>query len=166
MIALGPLAPYTAAMKLAALVSLVAIVALMGWRVSAWHEAYSAIGPLRKQLTVETSCGEGSACRAREAKLREELVREKAEVVAGLESELAAVRGRPARVVRVCPGAGDVPVSGAAGRGHGAPAGPGIIPVPAGPDIGPDLYALAREADEVTARCRALQQWNRALAAE
>lgn len=145
---------------------IVAAVALAGWRVSAWHAAYEDIGPLRTRLEVETSCGEGSACRAREAQLREELVREKAEVVAGLEAELAAVRGRPARVVRVCPGAGNVPVSGAAGRGHGAAAGSGVVPGAAGPDIGPDLYALAREADEVTARCRALQQWNRALAAE
>lgn len=145
---------------------LVAGIAAAGWRVTVWHEAYGELQAVQERLAAEESCEEGSKCRARETTLREELKREKTKVVDGLEAELADVRSRPARVVRVCTDPGDVPVSGSAGRGHGAAAGAGIVSGPAGPDIGPDLYGLAREADEIVARCRALQDWNRALAAE
>jgi hypothetical protein len=146
--------------------ALVAAFALMGWRVSVWHEAYGELGTAQARLALEESCGEGSKCQARELAAREEVERESKQIVDGLEAELAAIRGRPPRVVRVCPGAGDVPIPRTAVAGHGTAAGAGVVSGQIGRDIGPDLYGLAREADEIVARCRGLQEWNRALSAE
>jgi hypothetical protein len=141
-------------------------IGLLAWRVSVWHEAYGELKATQARLELEESCGEGSKCLAREAAAREEVESESKQIVEGLEAELAAVRNRPPRVVRLCPGAGDVPVSRPAGRSDGATAGAGVVSGPPGRDLGPDLYSLAREADEIVARCRGLQDWNRALAAD
>jgi hypothetical protein len=146
---------------------IVAAVALMGWRVTAWHAAYKALPKAQAALKAEVECLDGSECRAREARLQEVVGREQVRVVTAYEAELAAVRGRPPVTVRVCD-RGGVPVSGPAGRGDAGTAAAGALSGPAAGDrdIGPELSALALEADEVTARCRALQQWNRALAAD
>ncbi len=158
--------PFPIPWKAIAWAGLWVAIGLLAWRVSVWHDAYGELRATQARLELEESCGEGSKCLAREAAARAEVERESKQIVDGLEAELAAIRGRPARVVRVCPGAGDVPVPRTAGGGHGAAAGPGLVSGPAGPDIGADLYGLALEADEIVARCRGLQDWNRALAAE
>ena len=148
--------------------AIVAAVALMGWRVSAWREAYKAYPALEERLAAEVECKAGSACDARQAALQAEQAAKSAEVVAGYEQELAELRNRPipVRTVRLCTARGGVQSAGPAGAADaGAPAA-GIVPGAAGPDIGAGLYGLAREADEIVARCRALQDWNRALSAD
>jgi hypothetical protein len=142
--------------------ALVAVIALMGWRVSAWHNAYERLGSVEEALESERLCDSGSACQARQAALEAAQAETTAKVISTYESELAAIRSRPARVVRLCPDSGHLPNAGnAPGSGGTAPA---VVPGPAGRDIGGELYDLAREADEVSARLRALQQWNAALA--
>ena len=147
--------------------AVVAAVALAGWRVSAWHAAYERLGEVEAALEAEVQCGEGSKCREREAQLQEVVGREQIRVVTAYEAELAAVRDRQPVTVRVCNGSG-LPLPGTAARGHAGTAAPGTLSGSAtgDRDIGPDLSALAREADEIVARCRALQAWNAALASD
>jgi hypothetical protein len=75
----------------------------------------------------------------------------------GLQDELTKLRNsrKPAPAVRLCRGTQQVPQAGA-GR-DGATPGAGELPQAAGRDIGPDLYGLADEADELAARLRACQ---------
>lgn len=89
----------------------------------------------------------------------------------GYQDELTALRitalAQPARVVRLCRPAGPArPADRPADAGpDGAAAATGVVPkatgsgVEQGPDIGPDLYALADEADRIVAQCRALQEY-------
>ncbi len=89
----------------------------------------------------------------------------------GYQDELTALRitalAQPARVVRLCRPAGPSrPADRPADAGSdGAAAAAGVVPetagsgVEQGPDIGPDLYALADEADRIVAQCRALQEY-------
>lgn len=146
----------------------VAAVLALGWRVHAWREAYKALPEVEAQLSAEVACEDGSQCASRQAALQAAAEAKSAEVVNGYEAELAALRARPVRVrtVRLCADPGDVQGAGATGAADGAGPGAGELHGAAGPDIGPDLYGLAREADEVAARLRALQEWNRALAGE
>ena len=145
--------------------ALVAAVALMGWRVSAWHNAYERLGSVEEALEAERLCVEGSACAARQAALEAAAEAKSKEVVAGYEKELADLRNRPAvrRVIRVCPDPGDV-------QGAGAPGGTGTGTAPGGVVHGTDefdtapLRDLAQRADELSAQCRALIRWNEALA--
>ena len=150
--------------RLIGVVAGLAAVAVLGWRVHAWHEAYKALPAVEKALKAEKECAENSECRAREQRMAEEVGREQVRIVTGYETELAAVRSRQPISVRVCD-RGGVPVSGAAPGGHAGTPAPGIVPgSPAGDrDIGPELSALARSADEIVASCRALQAWNKAL---
>lgn len=82
------------------------------------------------------------------------------------ELEVLRNRPRPAGPVRLCRNPAPR-VPGPAGGADGAPAGPrsdadgagGDSAEGAGPDIGPDLYALAASCDAVNARLRALQEW-------
>ena len=155
---------------------------LKNWRLIAYAAAAAAalwmlalVGHWRKDSTerlpaaeaaleAERLCGEGSDCAGRQAALEAAQAETTAKVVATYETELAAIRSRPARVVRLCPDTGHLPDAGnAPGPGGTAPA---VVPGQTGRDIGPELYDLAREADEVAARLRALQEWNRALAAD
>ena len=55
--------------------------------------------------------------------------------------------------------------AGPAGTADGTGPAAGVVSGPSGQDIGQDLYQLARDADEVAARLRALQEWNKALSA-
>jgi hypothetical protein len=82
--------------------------------------------------------------------------------------ELAQVRAeyaaRPDAVIRVCLGAPGLPSPAEAGQrlGSGTPS-PGSLQAGAGSNTGTDfdpapLYALAQEADEIVAACRAQQQ--------
>lgn len=143
-------------------------VAMAGWRVSAWHEAYKALPAAQAALAAEVACEDGSECKAREARLQEAVGHETVRIVTGYEAELAALRSRPARVVRLCAEArpGDVRGAGPADSADGAGPAAGQLHGPAGRDLGPDLYQLARDADEVSARLRALQEWNRALSTQ
>ena len=144
--------------------SAVAAVALMGWRVSVWHESHGKLQAAENALEAERECREGTVCAKRAAELTQKAETTRQEVVASYEQELASVRSeRPVRVVRVCADPGNVPGSGTPGAADGSTAPGGVVSGPPRPDIGPDLYALAREADEVAARLRALQEWNAAL---
>ena len=81
-------------------------------------------------------------------------------------SEMDALRSRPVSrtPVRLCVEA-PAPVRGTAERVDGpapAPAGgnePARSDITQGPDIGPDLYALAQMCDAEFAKLRALQKW-------
>ena len=142
--------------------ALVAVVALAGWRVSAWRAAYVALPGVQEALALEESCEDGSRCYERQRALQEAASHATVVAVESYEAELAALRGRPARVVRLCreAGSGDVRGAGPAAGPDGAGPAAGELPGKAGGDIGPGLYQLARDADEVAARLRALQQFN------
>lgn len=82
----------------------------------------------------------------------------------GHQQELSRLRGaRPSRVVRVC----DASAGGNQVRDAQAPGGSpdgsatgGLLPQGDGSrDIGPGLYAIADDADECSAKVRALQDW-------
>jgi hypothetical protein len=141
--------------------------ALLLWRVTVWKGSHEALPLVQQELELERACGEGSECYARQQALQEAAGHATVIAVQGYEAELAAVRARPARVVRLCPaaGSGDVRGAGPAAGTDGTAASAGLVSGPAGPDLGAELYGLARDADEVVAKCRALQGWNRALTA-
>jgi hypothetical protein len=154
--------------RLIGTIALTAAVALAGQRVSAWHDAYKQLPDVKAELVLELECDEGSKCRERETELRKEIEDANKTVVDTLAAELAAVRDRPPVTVRLCPAASDVSVSRPTGRDNGTVAASGAFSGSAtdNRDIGPELSALARQADEIVARCRGLQDWNRALAVE
>ena len=145
--------------------ALVVAVGLMGWRVSVWHDAYERIGAVESALEAERLCGEGSACAARQEALEAAQAETTAKVIESYEQELESLRNRPVvrRVIRVCADPGDVQGSGAPGTADGTGPGTGELSGSVEFDTGP-LRDLAREADEVSARLRALQEWNAALA--
>jgi hypothetical protein len=134
-------------------------------RINVWHDAHNALPGVQAALEAEQACADGSQCKAREIKLQEAVGHETVRIVTGYEAELAAIRARPARVVRLCPEtrAGGVRGTGPAAAPDGTGPAAGLVSGQAGGDLGPDLYRLARDADEVAARLRALQEWNRAL---
>jgi hypothetical protein len=74
-----------------------------------------------------------------------------------LENLKAARSATPVRTVRLC--APSVPKAGTA-TGIDEAVQEGVSQVP-GPDLGPSLYQLADEADELRVRLEALQQWVR-----
>lgn len=153
--------------RLVGAVGLVAAVALMGWRVSAWKASHEALPEVRAALAAEVECKDGSECAKRQAALQEAVGREQIRVVTAYEAELAAARSRQPISVRVCD-RGGLPLSGAAGgAGAAGAAAAGALPGQAAGDreIGPALSALALEADELLARCRALTRWTTALSA-
>lgn len=150
--------------------ALVAVVALAGWRVSAWREAYKALPAAQEALQLEIECGEGSECLKRSLAAQAKAEAAAAVTVKGYEDELEALRNRPARVrtVRLCnetdSGGLRVPAS-SGGTGQGS-ASAGVVHSGDGPhrDIGADLYGLAARADELSAQCRAIIARDRALA--
>lgn len=154
--------------RLIGAVGLVAVVALMGWRVTRWHDAYAALPGLRDALAREEACEEGSQCADRVAALtaRHDAIAQ--EVAADYERELADIAARPVPVqpVRLCRprGAGGVPNGTAPGSVDGASAGRELQIETSG-DIGQRLFNLADQADREALKLRYLQEWNRALAA-
>ena len=146
------------------------LVALAVWRVVAWRAAYQALPAAQEALQAEIDCGEGSRCRERlAAAVAAQEARQAAistQVVESYEAEMESLRSRPAvrRVIRVCPEATDRDLRHAVAAGPADGAGPaaGGVPGPIEFDTGA-LRDLARDADEVAARLRALQQWNEAL---
>lgn len=148
-------------------VAVVALFALMGWRVSAWRQAYRALPEARAALAAEQACGEGSKCYARLSELQAAQRAVSETVVAVYERELADLRSRPpAPAVRLCRprGTGGVPGARPAGPADGAAPG-GDVPVETSGDIGQRLFNLADQADREALKLRYLQEWNRALAA-
>lgn len=79
------------------------------------------------------------------------------------QDEIARLNARPprTRVVRLCPEPRrDLPPAQPGSDGAGTPGGVGDQG--AGPDIGPDLYALAARCDALTAQLRGLQGFHSA----
>lgn len=154
--------------RLIGAVGLVVVVALMGWRVTRWHDAYKALPGLQDALAREEACEEGSQCAGRVAALtaRHDAIAQ--EVAADYERELADIAARPVPVqpVRLCRprGAGGVPNGTAPGTVDGASAGRELQIETSG-DIGQRLFNLADQADREALKLRYLQEWNRALAA-
>lgn len=154
--------------RLIGAVGLVAVVALMGWRVTRWHDAYAALPGLRDALAREEACEEGSQCADRVAALtaRHDAIAQ--EVAADYERELADIAARPVPVqpVRLCRprGAGGVPNGTAPGSVDGASAGRELQIETSG-DIGQRLFDLVDQADREALKLRYLQEWNRAIAA-
>lgn len=154
--------------RLIGAVGLVAVVALMGWRVTRWHDAYAALPGLRDALAREEACEEGSQCADRVAALtaRHDAIAQ--EVAADYARELADIAARPVPVqpVRLCRprGAGGVPNGTAPGTVDGASAGRELQIETSG-DIGQRLFNLADQADREALKLRYLQEWNRAVAA-
>jgi hypothetical protein len=155
--------------RLVGAAGLVVAVALMGWRVTRWHDAFEALPGVRDALEREEGCLDGSKCADRVAALVVRQEQATKDAVADYERELEDLRNRPVptRVIRVCRQAnpGDVRVPGAPGGTDGTGAPGGVVSGPDEFDTRP-LRELAREADEVAARLRAIQEWNRALAAQ
>ena len=153
--------------RIAAFAVAATAIAVVIWRLVAWHSAYDALPQVQAALEAEQVCGEGSKCAARVAALKATEAAISAGVVRDYENELQALRDRPpvTRVIRVCRQAnpGDVSGTGPAGSADGTTAGTGIVSGSVEFDPRP-LFELAREADELAARLRALQDWNRALA--
>ena len=147
---------------------LVLAVAFAGWRVHSWKQDAEALPGVRDALEREEGCLDGSKCADRVAALVVRQERTTAEAVAGYEREIADLRNRPISVrrVRLCPDPrpGDVRVPAPAGRTGQGSAPAGVVQPGTGPDIGPDLYALAGRADELSAQCRAIIARDRALA--
>lgn len=147
-------------------VALVLAVAALGWRVTRWHDAYEALPGLQSALEREEACEDGSKCYARQRALQEAAGHATVVAVESYEAELAALRSRPvpAGTVRLCRprGPGRVPGGPASGPADGGSAGR-ELPIEAGKDIAVELYRLADEADEVSARLRALQEYSRAV---
>lgn len=152
--------------RLIGAVGLVAVVALMGWRVTRWHDAYEALPGLQSALEREEACEDGSKCYARQRALQEAAGHATVVAVESYEAELAVLRSRPPvrRVIRVCPDPDNLQNASAPGAADGTGPAAGVISGSVEFDTAP-LRNLAREADEVAARLRALQQWNEALSA-
>jgi hypothetical protein len=152
--------------------ALVVAVVFSAWRITVWRDSHvRALPEARQALEAEQACSAGSKCAERVAALvmRQEWIT--AETVAGYEKELEDLRNRPVsvRTVRLCPEKPDrdMRLPAPAGRTGQGSAPAGVVQPGNGPnrDIGPDLYALAGRADELSAQCRAIIQRDRALSA-
>lgn len=154
--------------RLIGAVVLVLAVAACGWRVSVWRGAYEALPGVQDALSREEACEDGSRCRERQIALQEAAGHATVVAVESYEAELAALRSRPPvrRVVRLCadPGPDYLSRTPSTAGTHGTGPASGVVHEAAGPDIGADLYQLARDADAVAARLRALQEYSRAIA--
>ena len=145
---------------------LVVAVALAGWRISTWRDAYRTLPGVQDALAREEACQDGSKCYERQRGLQEAAGHATVVAVESYEAELAALRARnvPAGPVRLCRerDPGRVPGGPTSGPADGGTAGR-ELPVEVGHDIAVELYRLADEADEVSARLRALQEYSRAV---
>lgn len=64
--------------RLVGAVGLVAVVALMGWRVSVWREAYATLPIAQAELAAERACALNTECHKRAATLAEQARQEAA----------------------------------------------------------------------------------------
>lgn len=135
--------------------------------VKSWHDDSKALPGVKQELTDS---------RAETKRVRSDLTAEAgriAKVNEGLSRENESLRQQradiPVRPVRLCvASAKAAPIAGdpsATGRGDAATAGAGVLSqearpdLTAGPDIGPQLYSIADEADEVLRRYRGAQAY-------
>lgn len=142
------------------------LIALLLVVVKGWHDKALRLPAVEKQRDTAI---------AAKAKYETDLTRELARtrtISQGLQDELQTIRGaaraQPAPVVRLCNRTvrRDLLADRAAGPGADeAAAAGGQLPETDGPgrDIGPELYAIADDADEIVASCRALQGYVRTL---
>lgn len=137
---------------------------LLFWRVNVWHEAYGELKATQARLAAEESCERGSKCAARVAAVQARQAAVSQQVMQSYEKEIADIRNRPAerRVIRVCPDPGDVRHAKSAQGTDAAGTRAGLVHGEVEFNTRP-LRDLAREADEVAARLRALQGFNEAL---
>lgn len=126
-----------ASSRLAIAAAILSLAFAAGWSVNGW----------RMSATVERLKAENAERIAKGWQTAEKVNRNAVEKYA---EDLAAVRGRPPVVVRVCPG-----VPGASG-GTGQPA-PGVGDPGLGEDIGPTLSACLTELYRYRALSRAIQ---------
>ena len=147
---------------------LVVAVALAGWRISTWRDAYRTLPGVQDALAREEACQDGSKCFERQRAFTEAVGHETTRIVTDYEAALAEIRDRPVpdTPVRLCRprGAGGVPNGTAPGTVDGASAGRELQIETSG-DIGQRLFNLADQADREALKLRYLQEWNRALAA-
>ena len=145
----------------------VAVMAL-GWRVSAWHEAYKALPAAQEALLDEQECNEGSKCAERVLAFQARQDAFNREVAIRYAEQLDEInRRQPAPPVRLCRPARQGGVSGAApARPADGTAPGGVGPVETSGDIGQRLFDLADDADREALKLKWLQDWNRALAAQ
>ena len=146
-------------------------VGLLAWRVNAWRAAYQALPAAREALAASESARRQDAAQwaAESARI--------ATVSKGYLDELEKLRTArqsvPARAVRLCSSPAtarsDTAAPTATTGVDVSPAATGELSAeagsdhPSGPDIGPDLYALADESDSIVASCRSLQEYVRTL---
>jgi hypothetical protein len=146
-----------------ALVAGLIVGAFGGWRVTAWMSQGQKLFAVRTALATERATAQKNIDDLQEQ------VANLQEASHVYQDELAALRARPVvtEPVRLCiqPGRSRVSQALAAEpRSNAAAASTGILQpgrganLEAGPDIGPDLRALWRKADEVLAQCRGLQR--------
>ena len=154
--------------RLIGAVGLVAALALAGWRVSAWREGYKALPAAQQALQDEIECNPDTHCAQRVLAFQARQDAFNREVADAYAKQVAEIAARPpAPVVRLCRprSPGGVPSAQPAGAADAAAPG-GVVPVEASGDIGQRLFDLADDLDREVARLRALQDWNRALAAQ
>jgi hypothetical protein len=132
--------PYLLYLKLGIAVLVLGICAALAYKVHGWHRDALQLGAVRAEM-ADLKAAQEASHKASE----------------GLQNELETLRTarKPSPVVRMCKPAKPVPQAGT-GRDGSTP-GAGELPQEVGPDIGPDLYGLADEADELAARLRACQ---------
>jgi hypothetical protein len=124
-----------------------------------WHSQAQLVPGLKQQVQDVTAAA---------AKYRDDMAAEIARVQTvskGVQDELNTLKEAAAapvpvvRCVRYPRAAAVPPGSEARPLGDGTVAGAGELPPQVGPDIGPDLYALADRADEIVAACRGAQSY-------
>ncbi len=126
-------------LKAGGIAALVAVLAFAGIRITGWHRDSLALGAVRQEMAQLKAAQEASH-KASE----------------GLQHELQELRSarKPAPSVRLCKQPQSVPEGGTGRDGSTLD---GDLPPEVGENIGPDLYGLADEADELAARLRACQ---------
>lgn len=150
-------------LKIGIAAAIVGALTWLGMIVNGWHEDARKVPLLQDQLE--------RAAWALDRRIESERVVQAASK--GYQDELSNLRSArdaaPVRSVRLC-----VVPEGPAGTGQpsggepgpdGATPGSGGVPPQAGPDIGPELYALIDRADELSAQVRGLQEYARSCAA-
>jgi hypothetical protein len=144
---------------LAALAILGFLLLVNHWR----KDSQAELPKAQAALKVEQECGAGSKCQERIAALKEREQEISAKVVADYEKELSDLRNRPVpRRVRCTVTSNLRDAAPTPGVGEGTPAA-GVVSAGVDKDLGPDLYALARRADELAAQTRAIIHRDQAL---
>lgn len=150
--------------KIGAVVLILSLIVFTGYKIHSWKVDAEQLPVVKLELKAEVDCAKGSKCLARVQELegRSKAITET--LVMQHEQEINSLRTISPRRVRCTTSPGNVHNAGTAARtGEGA-ASSGMVYAGAGKDIGPDLYRLARIADELSAQCRAVIHRDIALA--